>query len=117
MRHGKKDKKLSRHTLGQRVSFLRNLAGQLIENEKMETTVHRAKVIKPQVEKLITLAKKQNLASLRLLISRLPHKAAFKLFYEIAKRYEKRSGGYIRIVKSSRARKRDAAPVALVELV
>lgn len=117
MRHNKKDKKFGRKRLGQRNSFLRNLTGQLIQNEKIETTVARAKVLRPRMEKLITLAKKQNLASLRLLLSRLPKEAAMKLFYEIGRRYEKRSGGYVRIIKGADTRKRDAAPMAIIELL
>lgn len=117
MRHAKKDKKFSRRRLGQRRSFLRNLEGQLIENEKIETTILRAKVLRPRVEKLVTLAKKQNLASLRILLSRLPKEAAFKLFYEMAKKYEGKRGGYLRIIRGLKARKRDGARMAIIEFV
>ena len=117
MRHAKKDKKFPRRRLGQRRAFLRNLEGQLIENEKMETTVARAKAIRPKVEELMTLAKKQNIASLRLLLSKLPKVAAFKIYYELAKRYENRKGGYLRIVKEAKARKRDGSSMAIIEFV
>jgi large subunit ribosomal protein L17 len=102
---------------GRRIIFFRTLAGNLILREKMETTVARAKEIKPRVEKMITLAKKQNLASLRLLISKLPKKSAEKLYYDIAPKYKTRKGGYLRITKSAKFRKRDSAPMATIEFV
>src|SRR3989344_1967438 len=117
MRHGTKDKKFSRRRLGQRRSFLRNLAGQLIEHERIETTVARARVLRPRVEKMITLAKKQTIASLRLLMARLPKDAATKLYYEVSKRYGGRTGGYLRIIKGAHSRKRDGAEMALIEFV
>jgi len=85
---------------------------------KIETTVARAKEIKPLLERLISIAKKNNFSALRLLISRLPDKAAAeKLFYEIAPKYKERSGGYLRIVKKAKSRKRDGAELAVIELV
>jgi len=117
MRHAKKDKKFPRRRLGQRRSFFRNLEGQLIENEKMETTVARAKALRPKLEELMTLAKKQNLGSLRLLLAKLPKVAAFKIYYELAKRYENRAGGYLRIIKESKSRKRDGAEMAIIEFI
>jgi ribosomal protein L17 len=85
--------------------------------EKIMTTEARAKEIKPQVEKLVTLAKKQNLASMRLLLSRLPNDAALKLYYEVAPRYKERRGGYLRVVKVGGTRMRDAAPKAIIEFI
>ena len=103
---------------GARRSFLRSLANNLIIKEKIETTEARAKEIRPIVERLVTVAKKQQLANLRLLIARLSNKdTAQKLFYEIAPRYKERAGGYLRIIKQGRFRKRDAALLATIEFV
>jgi len=85
--------------------------------ERIETTEARAKEVRPQVEKLVTLAKKQNLASFRILLSRLPKQSAEKLYYEIAPRYQERRGGYLRILKTVVRRKRDAAKKAVIEFV
>lgn len=104
-------------TRGKRISFLKTLAHNLIMKERMQTTDTRAKEIRTRVEKLVTLAKKQDLASLRLLLSRLPKAAAMKLYYEIAPKYQSRSGGYLRITKISLRRKRDAAPQSVIEFV
>lgn len=103
---------------GARRSFLKSLIENLIMKEKIETTEARAKAIRPQLERLISLAKKGQLANFRVLISRLSDKrAASKLFYEIAPKYKERAGGYLRIVKLGRTRKRDAAKMARVEFV
>lgn len=102
---------------GPRRSFLKGLASNLIMKEKMETTVARAKEIRPLVERMISVAKRQELAGLRILLSRLPKEAAQKLFYEIGPRYKNRAGGYLRIVKESKNRKRDAAPMSIIEFV
>ncbi len=85
--------------------------------EKIKTTPARAKEIKPKVEKLITMGKKQNLASLRLLMSRVPEQAATKVYYELAPKYKDRKGGYTRIIKLGTFRKRDAAPQVTIEFV
>ncbi|OGY62771.1 MAG: 50S ribosomal protein L17 [Candidatus Harrisonbacteria bacterium RIFCSPHIGHO2_01_FULL_44_13] len=102
---------------GPRRSFLKGLANNLILKEKIETTEARAKEIRSLVEKSVTLAKKQNLAGLRLLLSRLPKDAAQKLYYDLAPRYKERKGGYLRIIKEARARKRDGAPLATIEFI
>ncbi|MBI3046510.1 MAG: 50S ribosomal protein L17 [Candidatus Harrisonbacteria bacterium] len=102
---------------GRRKSFLKTLEHNLIMKERVQTTEARAKEIRPLVEQLVTLAKKQQLASLRLLLSRLPKPAALKLYYEIAPKYQGRSGGYLRILKSAARRKRDAAKQAVIEFV
>lgn len=102
---------------GRRRAFIKGLANNLIMKEKMETTVARAKEIRPVVEKLVTLAKKQKLAYLRMLLAKLPNKSAQKLYFDIAPRYKNRNGGYLRIIKSAQARKRDAAPVATIEFI
>ena len=102
---------------GRRRLFINKLANNLVLHEKMETTVARAKEIKPLVERLTTIAKKQNLASLRILLAKLPKVSAQKLFYEIAPRYKERSGGYLRIIKEAKTRKRDGAALAIIEFV
>ncbi len=97
MRHHKKGRKFGR-IRGRRKSFIAGLINNLVIKEKIKTTEARAKELKPRVEKLVTLGKKQNLASLRLLRSRLPAKSAGKIYYEIAPRYQGRKGGYTRIL-------------------
>ncbi len=104
-------------TTGPRRQFLRILAGNLIMKGKIETTEARAKTIRPFVERCVEIGKKQTIASLRLLISRLSNKAANKVYYEIAPRYKERHGGYLRIMKSARFRKRDGAMVVTIEFV
>src|SRR3989344_8780883 len=102
---------------GPRRSFLKGLANNLIMKEKIETTVARAKEIRPLVERMVTVAKKQELSGLRTLLAKLPKQAAQKLFYEIAPRYKERAGGYLRIIKEARSRKMDAAPLSIIEFV
>jgi large subunit ribosomal protein L17 len=116
MRHQAKGRKFGR-IRGRRKSFLSSLYHNLIMAERIMTTEARAKEIKPRVEKLLTLAKKQNLASMRLLLARLPKDAALKLYYEIAPRYKERRGGYLRVIKVGAVRKRDAAPKTIIEFV
>ncbi|HEY4523817.1 MAG TPA: 50S ribosomal protein L17 [Candidatus Paceibacterota bacterium] len=117
MRHLKKGKKFNRKT-GDRKAFIKGLVSNLILRERIETTEARAKAIKPEIEKLITIGRKQNLASLRLLLSRVfSKKAAEKLYYEIAPRYKDRTGGYTRVIKTSNMRKRDGVKVARIEFV
>ena len=117
MRHAKKGKKFHR-IAGRRRSFLRNLANDLVRAGRIETTEVRAKAVRPVVEKLVTLAKKQTLAARRLVLARVQNKkAATKIFEEIAPRYAGRAGGYLRITKLSKARKRDGSRLAIVEFV
>ena len=117
MRHLKKGKKFGR-LQGQRVSFLRNLANDLIRAGKIETTETRVKVIRPIVEKLITIAKGQDLAARRLLIKRVHNKdIAEKLYGELGPRYATRPGGYLRITKLGTSRKRDGSRLARIEFV
>lgn len=116
MRHQKQGKKFGRKT-GQRRAFTNGLASNFIQKEKIVTTEARAKMLKQKSEKLVTLAKKQNVASFRLLLSRLPKKSAEKIFYEIAPRYADRKGGYVRITKQSKRRVGDRAKTAKVEFV
>jgi large subunit ribosomal protein L17 len=116
MRHLKKGRKFGR-IKGRRKSFISILIHNLIMEDRIETTEARAKEIKPRVEKLITLARKNDLASLRLLQRRIPKDAAYKLYHEIAPRYKERPGGYLRIRKTALSRKRDGARKAIIEFV
>jgi len=116
MKHLAKGRKFHRKK-GPRTALLKTLAGNLIIAEKITTTEAKAKEIKTRVEKLTTLAKKQKVADLRLLLSRLPKKSAHKLFYEIAPRYADRKGGYLRIIKSGTQRKMDGSKMAIIEFV
>ena len=117
MRHLKKTRKFHRKK-GQRKALFKSLLNNLILREKIETTEAKAKEIKPRVEKIITLGKKQTLASLKLLISRLSlKKSAEKVYYEIAPKYKNRSGGYVRIIKKGKKRKDDGAAMAIIEFV
>jgi large subunit ribosomal protein L17 len=117
MRHRKTGKKFHR-MVGDRRPFLRNLANDVIRAGRVETTEVRAKAIRPVVEKLVTLAKKQTLAARRLVFSRVQNKRiATKLYEEIAPRYAGRAGGYLRITKLATSRKRDGSPLAVVEFV
>lgn len=117
MRHRVKGRKFNRIT-GRRRSFVRALAVNLIRAERIETTEARAAEIRPVVEKLMTLAKKQSLASRRLLFARIQNKnVVAKLCDELAPRYKDRNGGYIRITKLAQTRKRDGSRRAAIEFV
>lgn len=116
MRHLKKGRKFHR-LRGQRKAFMKGLIQNLIVKEKIQTTETRAKAVRGPAEKLVTLARKQNLTALRVLLARLPEKAAMKLYYEIAPRYKERSGGYLRIKKLAAVRKRDGSREAIIEFV
>jgi large subunit ribosomal protein L17 len=117
MRHRKEGKKFGRKT-GQRRAFMRGLAVNVLKREKVETTVARAKAIRPVVERAVTIAKKETLASRRILLSRFNDPAIVKkLMEELGPRYKTRNGGYTRIVKSGKVRKRDGVAVATIEFV
>ncbi len=116
MRHGMSGRKLNR-TSSHRKALLMNLANSLIKHEQIKTTLPKAKELRPYVEKLITLGKKGELSNRKQAISVLHDlEVVNKLFSDIAKRYENRNGGYIRIVKFG-FRNGDAAPMAIIELV
>lgn len=103
---------------GQRKSFVRSLVSNLIMHEKMTTTEIRAKAIRPIVERLISLARRNRISDLRLVISKLDNKqAGEKLFHEIAPRYKQRAGGYTRILKQAKVRMRDGAKTAIIEFI
>ena len=100
MRHSHGYRKLNR-THEHRASMFANMACSLIEHEQIKTTLPKAKELKPIVEKLITLAKKGNLHSRRILISRIKQQEAVKkLFDVLASRYKDRHGGCVRVLKA-----------------
>lgn len=115
MQKQKRGRQLSRKT-DQRRALLKILAGNLILKERIKTTKAKAKETAPFVEKIITRAKKQNLASRRILASLLSEKAATKAFKELGPRYLERKGGYTRIIKLG-PRLSDATEMVILELV
>ena len=116
MRHKLGYKKLNR-TSEHRKALIKNMLNSLIKYEQIITTLPKAKLIKPQAEKLITLGKKKNLTNTRVLISKLQDKTnANKILNTLSKRYEKRTGGYTRIVKAG-YRYGDNSPMAVIEFV
>ncbi len=117
MRHAKKKGKLSRDS-AHRKSMMRTMSKQLIEHERIQTTQPKAKALKPEFEKLITLAKRGDLHARRQALSQLNQDkfAVHKLFEEIAPRYSSRPGGYTRIVKLG-PRRSDSAEMVFIELV
>ena len=116
MRHKKKGRKLGRK-VGNRKALLMNLACQLITYKKIKTTDPKAKELRSFVEPLITLAKKNDLHSRRLVIKKIPKKSIVRiLFEEIAPIFSDRPGGYTRITKLGQ-RDNDRAPVSVIEFV
>ena len=116
MRHGMANKKLNR-TSEHRKALLKNMLNTLIKYEQIKTTLPKAKFLKPQADKIITLGKKDNLHTTKQLVSKLQDiKSANKVKKTLSKRYEKRSGGYTRIIKAG-YRYGDNAPMAIIELV
>ena len=116
MRHLFANKKLNR-TSEHRKSLLKNMLNSLIKYEQLTTTLPKAKFLKPQADKIITLGKKENLHTTKILMSKLQDiTSANKVKKTLSKRYEKRSGGYTRIIKSG-FRYGDNAPMAIIEFV
>jgi large subunit ribosomal protein L17 len=117
MRHQKQRHKLSRDS-AHRKALLMNLSKELIDHERIQTTTAKAKAVKPEVERLITLAKRGDLHARRQALSALGQDKfmVYKLFEEIAPRYTERPGGYTRILKLG-PRKSDSTEMALLELV
>ena len=117
MRHRKKRNKLSRDS-AHREALLSNLSKQLIEHDRIKTSQAKAKAVKPEVEKLITLAKRGDLHARRQALSALGQDkfTVYKLFEEIAPRYTERPGGYTRILKLG-PRRSDSTEMVLLELV
>ena len=116
MRHKIGYKKLNR-TSEHRKALIKNMLNSLIKYEQITTTLPKAKVLKPQADKIITLGKKNNLQNTKILISKLQDtKSANKVKKTLAKRYESRKGGYTRIIKSG-YRYGDNAPLAVIEFI
>ena len=110
------NKKLNR-TSEHRKALLKNMLNSLIKYEQIKTTLPKAKFLKPQADKIITLGKKNNLQTTKLLVSKLQDiKSANKVKKNLSKRYEKRNGGYTRIIKAG-FRYGDSAPMAIIEFV
>ena len=116
MRHGLVNKKLNR-TSEHRKALLKNMLNSLIKYEQITTTLPKAKFLKPQADKIITLGKKESLQNTKLLMSKLQDtKSTNKVKKTLSKRYEKRNGGYTRIIKAG-FRYGDNAPMAVIEFV
>jgi len=116
MRHRKSGRKLNR-TSSHRKAMFANMAAALIRHEQIVTTLPKAKELKPFVEKLVTLAKKGDLAARRMAISKVRDQAMVrKLFDTIGPRYDDRNGGYTRVLKAG-FRYGDSAHVAVIEFV
>ncbi len=117
MRHRVKKKHFDR-TKEQRLALCRSLTRALIFEERIETSLQRAKAVRPFVEKLITLGKRGDLAARRRALELLPdRKAVKKLFENIAPRFENRNGGYTRIIKLPLRRIGDSCELAILEFV
>ena len=116
MRHGLSNKKLNR-TSSHRKALLKNMLNSLIKYEQITTTLSKAKFLKPQADKIITLGKKEKLHSTKMLMSKLQDiRLTNKVTKTLSKRYEKRKGGYTRIIKAG-FRYGDNAPMAVIEFV
>ena len=116
MRHRLGYKKLNR-TSEHRKALIKNMLNSLIKYEQITTTLPKAKALKPQADKIITLGKKDTLINTKALVSKLQDiNSANKVKKTLAKRYEKRKGGYTRIIKAG-FRYGDNAPMAIIEFV
>ena len=110
------NKKLNR-TSEHRKALLKNMLNSLIKYEQIKTTLPKAKFLKPQADKIITLGKKETLQTTKILMKKLQNiQSANKVKKTLSKRYEKRNGGYTRIVKAG-FRYGDNAPMAVIEFV
>ena len=117
MRHGKQKGKLSRQS-AHRKALMMNLSREVIDHERIQTTEAKAKAVKPELERLITLAKRGDQHARRQAMARLGQDKfiVYKLFEELAPRYAEREGGYTRILKLG-PRKSDATEMVFLELV
>lgn len=116
MRHRRLSRRLSRNT-SHRVAMMRNMLTSFFEHEKIETTEAKAKELKREAEKIITLAKRGDLHARRQVESVLrSHQVCGKLFEQAKDRFQERGGGYVRVIPT-RVRRGDAASMAIVELV
>ena len=116
MRHRFGHKKLNR-TSEHRKALIKNMLNSLVKYEQITTTLPKAKVIRPEAEKLITIGKKDNLANTKRLVSKLQNiQTVNKIRKTLSKRYQSRKGGYTRIIKAG-FRYGDNAPMAILEFV
>jgi len=115
MRHGNVNRKFGRER-GQRKALLKSLARSLVLRGRMTTTLAKAKEVRPMVERLVTRGRTDSVATRRHIIAALGDETSAKKLVTVAKNYEGRSGGYLRIVKMG-PRKGDAAPMAVIEFV
>jgi large subunit ribosomal protein L17 len=116
MRH-KVDGRLFGRTANQRKALLKGLVNSLVEHQRIETTVAKAKEVRKIAEKMVTLGIRGDLHAKRLALSYLSHRSTVaKLFSEIAPRFSGRNGGYLRIVHT-RNRVNDSAPMAVIEFI
>ena len=116
MRHRLGYKKLNR-TSEHRKALIKNMLNSLIKYEQIKTTLPKAKFLKPQADKIITLGKKETLQTTKMLVSKLQDiKSANKVKKTLSKRYQNRKGGYTRIIKAG-FRYGDNAPMAIIEFV
>jgi large subunit ribosomal protein L17 len=116
MRHKKHQSRMNRQ-VGHRNATLRNLSAALVDHGRIRTTHAKAKILRPYVEKLITMGKKGTLHHRRLAFAHLQKKkTVHKIFEELAPRFEERNGGYTRIIMADR-RQGDGAQMALIEFV
>ena len=116
MRHKLAYRKLNR-TSEHRKALFKNMLNSLIKYEQVTTTLPKAKELKPKIDKVITLGKKNNLQSKKNLFAELQSKFSVeKIFKTLSQRYEKRNGGYSRVIRAG-FRYGDDAPMAVIELV
>ena len=116
MRHKIGYKKLNR-TSEHRKALIKNMLNSLVKYEQITTTLPKAKVLRPQAEKLITIGKTDTLANTKRLVSKLQNiQMVNKIRKNLSKRYETRKGGYTRIIKAG-YRYGDNAPMAIIEFV
>ena len=116
MRHRFGYKKLNR-TSEHRKALIKNMLNSLVKYEQITTTLPKAKVLRPEAEKLITIGKNDTLSNTKRLVSKLQNiKTVNKIRKTLSKRYESRKGGYTRIIKAG-YRYGDNAPMAIIEFV
>ena len=116
MRHGLGYRKLNK-TSEHRKALFKNMLNSLIKYEQIKTTLPKAKELKPQIDKVITIGKKNLLSGKKRLFSKLQNSSSVKkVFEELSKRYSKRNGGYSRVLKAG-FRTGDDAPMAVIELI
>ena len=116
MRHGLGYRKLNK-TSEHRKALFKNMLNSLIKYEQIITTLPKAKELKPQIDKVITIGKKNLLSGKKRLFSKLQNSSSVKkVFEELSKRYSKRNGGYSRVLKAG-FRTGDDAPMAVIELI